>query len=68
MVMKLEKINALVNRIDAIEFTTSTLHGIETKAVAEQLKHLLMCQCLNSYGIKTANRMIEIWEKYNNRK
>lgn len=62
------KTNDLVDRINNIEFTVSTTHGVETKAVADQLRHLLMCQCLNPYGIQTAERQIEIWEKYNNRK
>lgn len=61
--IRLEKTNALVDRINAIEF-----HGKDAEACADQLKHLLLCQCLNPYGIKTASRMIEIWEKWNYRK
>jgi len=59
----LKKVNDMVGRIEALEF-----HSVETKTEAALLKHLLMCQCLNAYGLKTANSLIEIWEKYNNRK
>lgn len=66
--IRLEKINNLVDRINKLNLTSTTTYGIEVAANSHQLKHLLLCQCLNAYGIKTATRIIEIWEEYNDRK